>query len=171
MSRCRPTDLLLVGLLGAGPVLAGAPDRIDECVRARDGLVTCEAWTALSVPQLRAVVDDPEWLTPGVLEVTHAPRGRCEVVTVLTEGLWRPLSYTAQRCPIDDGWRETLVSSPDFDGYFAEWHLVPEGEGTRVTFQVRLDIKLPVPDRLVDNGLMSSTRDTVVLLLAEARER
>jgi hypothetical protein len=165
-------------LLLIAPAVADEPPVADEPEVAveeeADGTVRVEVVVPHSVADLRSVVDDPESsaaLTPEILSVEVAPGEPCQEVTRRSKGLFRPLTYTAQRCRTASGWTEELLHSDDFDDYWAEWAFEPSDGETRVTYRVRSDPNLPVPRSLVRKGMRQSAAKTVENLLESLRKK
>ncbi|MBW1877529.1 MAG: SRPBCC family protein [Deltaproteobacteria bacterium] len=145
-----------------------------EVLEEADGTVRVEVVVAHSVAEVRTLVDDPVTsaaLTPEILSVEVAPGEPCQEITTRSRGLFRPLTYTVQRCPAADGWTEVLLRSDDFDDYWSEWVVRPSEEGTRVTFRIRSDPNLPVPRSLVRKGIRRSATRTVENLLESLHEK
>lgn len=159
-------------LLVAATGFAAEPEV--EVVVADDGTVRAEVVVPHTIAEVRAVVDDPEasaGLVPEILSIEVTPGEPCQEVATRSRGLFRPLTYTARRCPTADGWTQVLVRSDDFDDYWSQWTVEPMGEQTRVTFQIRSDPKLPVPRSLVQKGTRESAAHTIENLLESLRKK
>jgi hypothetical protein len=93
-------------------------------------------------------------------------------VQVSVKGAWDPLFYTAKRCPTARGYKYTLLQSDSITDYEAEWRLDPlPGGGTRVTYTVRTDVDLPVPNALIQKGVVDSATSTIKSLIRRLARR
>lgn len=159
--------LFLIALLG-GPVAHAAEPVVTE---AEDGTVKLVQELAASPERVRAVLGDPiasSKLSDDVLDIEVVPKGTCQLVTISTRGMFRPLVCTYERCPTATGWREELSRSDDFREYFVDWAVEPAGEATRVTYQVRSVVNLKVPKAMVQREVRKSAKEVLVALEAAA---
>lgn len=135
------------------------------------GMVQVEYVTAASEAEVRALITDPQAaasLTAEILSIKTLSRGECLTLGVTVKGAWDPLTYTSQRCPTATGFKYKLVESDDITVYEAEWKLVPlTTGGTKVTYRIKTEIDLPVPQSLVRKGVIDSAKDTIRALIAK----
>ena len=108
----------------------------------------------------------------GVRSVEVVPgQDGCAHLTVRNRGFARDLSYTAERCPVEHGWHSRMIHSEDFEDHQVIWTTEPEGQGSRVTIQVKVQLYVPVPGFLVRQVVGGALEDTLekmdVLLRAE----
>ena len=82
-------------------------------------------------------------------------------LTVMKRGLARDLTYTAERCPVADGWHSKMIQSSDFVDHQIIWTTVAEGEGSRTTIRVRVKLKVLVPEFLVQQIVGSALEQTL----------
>ena len=78
------------------------------------------------------------------VETRPLPNG-CTHLSVVNEGFTRPMSYTAERCLVENGWHSKMIDSPDFEDHQIIWTTVAEGDGARVTIRVKVALKVPIP--------------------------
>ena len=88
------------------------------------------------------------------------PNG-CTKLDVTNTGLMRTYSYTAERCPIEDGWHSKMISSPDFEDHQIVWKTVHHGSGSRVVVRVKVEPKFPVPRFLMTRVIGSALEETL----------
>ncbi len=108
-------------------------------------------------------LQDPAWegrIQQSRTETTVTAReGTCHQVAYVVPHPIMTTSYELKRCRVDDGWQVSLVASDSFDRYQARWWAVPEGSGSKVTFQVDLDSSISwVPNSLVRGEMRKSVR-------------
>lgn len=90
-------------------------------------------------------------------EVGHPRRSR-QVVKIVGVSDEQVLDYTVH----DDGVSWTLVSSKQQRAQDARYTLIPEGDGTRVRFELTVDPVVPLPGFLIKRGakgLMDTATD------------
>lgn len=124
---------------------------------------------------VRAALFDPEAaaaLPPEVLAVHTIATGKCVTLGVTVKGAWDPLRYTTQRCPTVTGYRYQLLQSDTITRYEAEWSLLPHvGGGTEVTYRIRTEVDLPVPNSIIRQNVLISAKDTVLALIKRVTAR
>ena len=134
------------------------------------GTVQVECFVAASEAEVRALITDPQLaakLTPEVLSVKTLTKGECLTLGVTVKGAWDPLTYTSQRCPTATGFTYKLLQSEDITAYEAEWKFDPQPNGgTKVTYRLKTEVDLPVPQSLVRKGVIDSAKETIRQLIA-----
>ena len=159
-------------LLALSAALAGDPVPVMDS----NGTIVVKTMVPYSEADVRAVLADPEQavlLPPEVLGVTTLARGKCVTLGVTVKGAWDPLKYTTERCPTAHGFKYKLLKSDSLTAYEAEWTLLPQpGGGTEVTYRVRTELDLPVPQALLRRSMLRSAKDTLLALVKKVtRER
>lgn len=133
------------------------------------GTVQVECFVAASESEVRALITDPHVaakLTPDILAIKTLTKGECLTLGVTVTGAWDPLTYTSQRCPTATGFKYKLLQSDDITAYEAEWKLEPQTDGgTKVTYRIKTEIDLPVPQSLVRKGVIASAKETIQHLI------
>jgi hypothetical protein len=159
--------------VGIAALVLVAPARSQDPALTVDaaGEVRVVVDVAATPAQVLAVLADPVVagrLPPEVLSVAPRTRGTCTELGVSVEGPWSPLTYTSLRCPTATGYHYALVKSEDLSAYEAEWSVVasPSG-GATVTYRLLTEVNLPVPHRLVQNGVVKSARETIRRLVGK----
>lgn len=157
----------MIGLFAISAALAepGVPSKpILQTDRMWRTEVLIEAETAI----VRSALADAETalsLSESVLGVNVLHRsGTCDLVEVTCKGVWEPLRYTIRRCATVDGFEENLVASEDFSAERAVWHLEAVPGGTRVSFALDSQTRLPIPRPLLEARMRSSAVETLVNL-------
>ena len=140
-----------------------------------NGTVSVACVVGASPTELRALIADPQSalsLTPEVLSVKTLSKGECLTLGVTVKGAWDPLTYTSQRCPTATGYKYKLLQSADITVYEAEWKFdpLPEG-GTKVTYNLKTEIDLLVPQALVHKGVIDSAKETIRQLMAKVARK
>jgi hypothetical protein len=158
----------MVTLLTLAPLYAGlafADPEPSAPVTVGNSTVTTEVLIQADAASIRAALADPLTacrLSGDVLSATVlAKEGDCSILRVTTRGLSAPLTYTTRRCPTADGFRETLVTTEDFDNQTSSWKLTPVSGGTVVTLAVRSEPRLPLPQRMINAAVGSSAVQTL----------
>ncbi len=167
----RLRHLFLVALFTTMGLLADAyaGDLLPKLLETHlDNGITMQIDVQADIDQVREILSQARTaaaLSPDVLNISVTPRGRCEQVEVETRGFLSSLNYISLRCPTDDGWTETLISSDDFSFYDVQWSMTPIENGTRVTYRIDIEMKnLPVPERLLHSNLSSSMKHSLIAL-------
>jgi hypothetical protein len=96
---------------------------------------------------------------------TPLPNG-CTELEVVNEGFAKDLSYVAERCPTKNGWHSKMISSDDFDEHEIIWETDPFGPHSKVTIQVKVSLKYPVPNFLVRRIVGGALEETLEKLHA-----
>ena len=155
--------VLTLASLYAGLALA-APEP-SEPITVGESTVTTQVLIQADPAAIRAALADPLTacrLSGDVLSATVLEKeGDCAVLRITTRGLSAPLTYTTRRCPTTDGFRETLVTTNDFDSQASSWKLTPVTGGTVVTLAVRSEPRLPLPQRMINAAVGSSAVQTL----------
>jgi len=103
---------------------------------------------------------------------TPLPNG-CTQLLVVNEGFAKDLSYIAERCPTENGWHSKMVSSDDFDDHEIIWNTDPLGPHSKVTIQVKVSLKYPVPQFLVQRivgGALAETLEKIDAVLQAEKQ-
>lgn len=117
--------------------------------------------------EVRKVLADPAalgQLTSEVLSVETVERGSCQEVTRRTRGMFRPFKLRALRCPTAEGWEESLLEGSDFKAYATEWRVVETADGTEVIYRVRTELDVAVPQAVINQNVVQSTRNQLIKL-------
>ena len=133
------------------------------------GFVRAELLIPAPVAAVRAALADPiasARFSPDIAETTYVAAGECPTLRTRLAGIVS-FSYDYRRCATATGWRETLVSSADFDDYEVVWELEPTGNATRVKYAVRIDTVIPAPG-FIKSRQMKTSVATVVRRLYQA---
>lgn len=124
------------------------------------GKVIGSAHLNVTPDKVIAALGDPAWehrvsgstTTSNVL----AREGTCHNVAYVSPHPIFEANYDLRRCAVADGWSVTLLRSNAFSTYKARWKAVPEGTGSRLTYEVDLDTSLWFPDSLVRGEMKKS---------------
>jgi carbon monoxide dehydrogenase subunit G len=134
-----------------------------------DGTVAATVVVDAPEAQVRAALADSAAcarLSPDVLSVHVAKQGRCDEISRETRGMFRPFHMLVRRCPTPTGWSESLVQSDDFSSFSSDWSVAPSAEGTTVTYSVKTELAMPVPEAMLRRSLSSAAK-TVLLNLVK----
>lgn len=134
---------------------------------ANDATVTIEGTLVrgsahLEVPPQRfiAQLGDPGWESTVSGTATRVEvkgrAGDCQLLALVSPNAVMDATYEVRRCPTADGWQSTLITSNVFSTYRSSWKAVPEGDGSRVTYEVDLTTSLWVPGSLVRSEIRRS---------------
>jgi carbon monoxide dehydrogenase subunit G len=155
----------MYGALLFGLALAGEPvERVSD-----DGTVTFTEVVPEDREALLRVLGDPKAvaaMSPDVKSLEVLAQGRCTTLRATVTSAFVPVTYTYERCPTATGFRDRLLESDVMRVYDIEWTLVPEGDGTRVTYSARIDATLAPKSYIV-----SKTRASMRALLARLLDR
>jgi hypothetical protein len=167
----RPLVGVVAFLLHSAVAFAGEEAQVRV---AEDGSVVGRMVIDASEQEIRAAI--PELQEAGhsssVLEARIVKDGSCSSVFRKTRGLIRPLEMQTRFCPTTTGWRESLVSSADFNAYETEWVVRPQpGGGTSVQLRVVSGVNLMVPEALVRSSTVSGVRESLASLIQRLLER
>jgi hypothetical protein len=157
------TVAVLVALLSAG-VASADPS---SAVMDSDGFVQVQMDVPHSQEAVLAYLSDAGRtmrLGEEITEVRTAEDGQCTRMKVTTYGFAQTMHFLARRCPIADGWRSTMLESPDFKRHDIEWTVAPTDAGSRVTMRVRIIPRLPVPQFIIRQIVGGALRSTLVRL-------
>jgi hypothetical protein len=101
-------------------------------------------------------------LGQAVRNVTATPLSNgCTQLKVVNEGFAKDLSYIAERCPTKNGWHSKMISSDDFEDHEIIWNTDPSGENSKVTIRVKVALKYPVPQFLVNRIVGGALEETL----------
>ncbi len=143
--------------------LAAPPTAVVLPSQAVEGSVS----VAMPPSEALAHLADPTWVREidgGTTRVTVREReGACVLADYSSPSLVMTVRYTIRQCPTGHGYLSTLVQSADFAAYESEWSVAAEGAGSRLTYRVRVEPKLPLP-----LGLITGTIRGDVLAMMEA---
>lgn len=159
---------LFVLLVGA-PSLASADPTVDV---SKDGTVVGSVTVGAPLHEVRSHLSNVEQLrreSKDVTDVDVRREGACEVVTTHASNMI-DLTYTARRCPTEAGWMETLLESDGMTDYYVEWFLEPVPEGVHIRFRMRVDLDIPVPNRLIRGATRGNVKRSLDGLLARFGE-
>jgi len=168
-------SVTMAGLL-VGGLLACGSARASDAPRATiqtDGSVVVTCTVQQTEADVRDVLRDgatASRLSPDVIDVNAAQRGRCEELKVQTRGFLHPFSFRSLRCPTTTGWKETLLTSEDFERVESEWQLSPEAEGTRIVYRIASVVSAPIPQSAVVENVKRSATATMKALIAKLDE-
>jgi hypothetical protein len=154
-----------------GSSLAFADEPAVSCAPTADGAVQVQAVVPASEANIRAYLDSAVrcgTLAPGVLKVeVVAPRGSgCEEIVTTTKVPGSTMDYRSMRCRTSTGYKDTLMDSETMQDFYAVWNLRTVEGGTEVTVKVKTVLDLPVPTYLVNVGLQSSLKATMLNLIS-----
>jgi hypothetical protein len=150
--------LFIAGVASAGP---------SEAVVDREGYVQVQMDVPYSQEEVLAYLSDAGRtmrLGQEITEVQTDPDGQCTRMRVTTHGFAQTMHFLARRCPIADGWRSTMLESPDFKRHDIEWRVASTDAGSRVTMRVRIVPRLPVPQLIIRQIVGGALRSTLVRL-------
>ena len=147
-------------------ILISHPAYALDIERRRDGdWVVVTAVMSHSPGQVNALLakhGETMKLGKGVRSVETQPLSDgCAHLTVRNRGFARDLSYTAERCPIENGWHSRMLHSDDFEEHEVVWSTVSEGSGSRTTIRVKVKLRVPVPDFLVQQFVGGALEGTL----------
>jgi hypothetical protein len=149
-------------ILGSLFAFAAEPPTITPTY-TRDGAWRADLVVPVPVASAKAALADPiaaARFSPDITEISYLAQGACPTLRARTGGSMG-VTYDYRRCATADGWHETLVESGTLDVYEVRWSFTPDGAGTRVAYQVKVDPIFPTPDFLLA-GHMKSSIATVV---------
>lgn len=138
-----------------------------EPERSRDGdWVVVSAHLPYSTASIKGLLrQDAKTMSLGKdirsVKTKPLPNG-CTHLEVVNEGLTRTMSYTAERCLVENGWHSKMLESPDFEDHQIIWTTVPEGEGSRVTIRVKVSLRMPVPRFMVTPFVGAALEETLL---------
>jgi hypothetical protein len=93
-------------------------------------------------------------------------RGACEEMHVETPGLLSPMRYVSLRCPTDNGWTESMISSDDFEANEVLWALNEVEGGTEITYKVKVGVAdMPVPESMLHSRIKRGMTSVMTSLL------
>ncbi len=131
-----------------------------------DGTVVARMLIDAPPAQVRQVIPDIQAGTStNVLSSTKVPDGSCIKIDRRTRGLWDPLEMKTRLCPTDTGWRESLVSSDDFNAYSTEWSVRDDNGRSSVQVRVRSEVNLLIPTSMVQSGTIQGLHDSFAAIL------
>ena len=140
----------------------------------KDGYVVVSAAMTHSVAAVQGVLDQPGKtmrLSQSIRSVTVKPLDNgCTELEVLNKGFAKDLRYVSERCPVPGGYRSKMTSSDDFDEHEIMWTAEPHELGSLVSIRVKVALKYPVPNFLVQRivgGALEETLKKVDATLSE----
>jgi hypothetical protein len=134
--------LFVAAIAAPTPAAAEAPEvtsKVSTKVTPK-GEVVATMRLAAKPAAIREVLGSAErshGLAPTTVSAKATPDGSCERVKLRTRGLLQPFEVETRRCPTAHGWKETLVSSPNFVEYWNEWVIEETPAGTNITFRTK----------------------------------
>jgi len=93
-------------------------------------------------------------------KVTPLDNG-CSEIEVVNKGFAKDLAYIAERCPIENGWHSKMKSSDDFEQHEIIWQALPHASGSTVSIRVKVSLKYPVPNFLVQRIVGGALEETL----------
>lgn len=168
MVRKGLAAVVFSALLTVGPAYADEPSVVVQ----DDGTVLCHVTVEATEAEVRAFLADPvraAQLSPDVIDVAAASDGSCHSMTTKSKGLFRPLVLRSRRCPTDQGWREVLVEAGDFTKFDGQWEISTVDSGTQVVYRLTTGTTLPVPDKVVHQGVARSLKNMLKNLTDRVR--
>ena len=151
------------GLLGVLMVMNAHAIEVER-VR-KDGYVVVSAKLPHAVDAVNSLLrQDVRTMKLGqaVRHVTAKPLSNgCTELEVLNEGFAKDLSYVAERCPTEKGWHSRMLSSEDFKEHEIIWTADGHGTHSEVTIQVKVALKYPVPQFLIQRIVGGALEETL----------
>ena len=150
---------MLLGMVLSGVVYAEPSEPVID----KEGFVRVEMDVAHSPDAVRSYLSDAGQtmrLGEEITAVDTVEDGDCTVMKVTTHGFAQTMHFLARRCPIANGWRSTMLESPDFERHDIEWTVAAAESGSRVTMRVRIIPRIPVPQiiiRKIVGGALTGT--------------
>ena len=146
-----------------------------ETQRARkDGYVEVSAVLAHSVEDVQGILKQAGKtmrLGQSIRRVKVTPlENGCSELEVSNKGFAKDLSYVAERCPVTGGYHSKMKSSEDFAEHDIIWTAVAHPLGSLVSIRVKVELKYPVPNFLVQRivgGALEETLEKIDSTLAE----
>ena len=161
-----------IGILWPCSAMALETHRVRE-----DGYIVVSAVMPHSLDAVQRVLDQPGKtmrLGQSIRSVQVKPMDNgCAELTVSNKGFAKDLSYVAERCPVEHGYRSKLKSSEDFSEHDVTWTATPHASGSLVSIRVKVALKYPVPKFLVQRivgGSLEETLEKIDSVLVEAAE-
>lgn len=131
-----------------------------------DGTVVARMLVNASPTAVRSVIPDvQQGPSSNVLSTEHVADGSCFKIVRRTKGLWNPLTMNTRLCPTSTGWRESLISSDDFNAYETEWSVRDDNGQSAVQIKVKSEVNFLVPNSLVQSGAIQGMRESFATLL------
>ena len=161
----RACAVLLAAVVSS---VAAAADPVEPQVRYEDDLLVIEAVVDRPASEIRPLLGDIQMMSdisPDILETTSQAIGTCHKVTRKTRGIWRSLELNLLRCPTADGWKETLLKPGDYTAYESHWEVRDAPGGSHLSFKLRTEVNLPVPDALVRRQVQSASKQSFLTLV------
>ena len=153
-------NVFWLSLLWAADALALDTKRTRE-----DGYVVVSAVMPHSVESVNALFQQggrTMRLGDSVRSAKVTPLGNgCSEIEVVNKGLAKDLSYIAERCPIENGWHSKMKSSDDFEHHEIIWKAEPHPTGSTVSIRVKVSLKYPVPNFLVQRIVGGALEETL----------
>ncbi len=144
----RPISQLLVTLL----LLPGLAQADEVEVRVVDGHVIATTTTSSPLAVARALLASPARIARVEgrgAEVTSRSRGDCIESEVVAPSAVGKIRYTSLSCPVDEGFKGSLVSSKQIREMDARWTLREKGGRLQVQYDLFVVPRIKVPQGLV----------------------
>ena len=138
-----------------------------EVVVTDSGTVRGSVTVAAAPDQVQALVEDPDRMATAVgggLQVSHTPDGDCLQVTTRAPHPVMAVEYTVRSCPTDRGLQSTLVHSDDLSRFAAAWTVEAIEGGSRVTYDLDVQPKVPLPGFVVRRSTRRGVRDALTAI-------
>lgn len=151
----------ILGALAAAPVVEVGDDHA----------VHGELRVPLAPAAVRAKLADPAWVAKvdasGTTVTVVERRGDCVVTDNVSPNVVKTVRYRVEQCPTASGFATTLVESNAFDAYSVRWTLTPDGDGTRIAYDLACDTTLLVPQFVIDQQTRKGVLNLLTRLQAE----
>jgi hypothetical protein len=162
--------LIVLALVLSVPSLAHAKPRLTIEDGWVHGAIDIEAPEAAVL----AIVSDARYvarLDGRGATISVRNQGKCELLEISSPTPVGLISYTAEQCPVDQGFHSWLVKSDDFRSYEALWKVVPSAEGgVELTYSLHNRPTMSVPDSLVDRVSRRAVRTLLEKVKEEAEK-
>lgn len=141
----------------------------DPVLETQNATVRGSVYVDAPADKVRALVGDPVEIARiddrgATVDILN--RASCTDLLTRSPTIVGPISYRSRVCPTATGWSNTLVSSEDFEQFHEVWSVASEGRGTRLSYELTVVPKGPVPVMIVIQG----TKNAVKGLLNGVRE-
>jgi|GEM_PF-2488401 len=153
------------GLLAMAPLLLAADPTVAQL---DDHRVRGSIDVAVPADTVRTLLSDPR----NIARIDNAGTtvtlaGKADGCTLTHSAVVHPIAsitYESKVCPIQGGWKATLVKSDDLQDFESIWTVEDKGDRTRIVYQVRTIPDIPVPQFIVDRQTRASVASMLVKL-------
>ena len=146
-------------------VMAGWAAEPPEVSATESGAMRGSVEVSADVDAVRALIRDPVALArivDGEVQVSTQDDGDCKRVTTTAPHPLMSVTYTTRSCPTETGVQDALVESSQLSTFQAEWKVEPLGAGSRITYQLDVRPKVPVPSFMVRRSARKGVVDSLV---------